>query len=326
MATYYPLIPRDAPQRLSLVLPIYNEVEVLPLVIARLKLLLPTLSSETEVIFVNDGSSDRSLDLLIAQANSDPRFKVVALARNFGHKIAATAGLDCAIGDAVVLMDADLQDPPELVSQMVEKYCEGYDIVYARRTKREGESLFKRISAWAFYRLMRLLVDRDLPVDVGDYRLMSQLSLSALKGMGERHRFLRGMASWIGFATAYVEFVRPPRAAGETKYPLRRMFSLAWDAAVSFSPFPLRLAFLLGGLFTALGLLYGAYAVFRVMSGLYVVPGWTSGVVLICLTSGTTMACLGVFGEYLARLYDEAKARPLYTVYRTINFLPPKDL
>ena len=175
-------------------LPIYNEVEVLPLVIERLKLLLPTLSSETEIIFVNDGSSDRSLDLLIAQANSDPRFKVVALARNFGHQIAATAGLDCAIGDAVVLMDADLQDPPELVSQMIEKYCEGYDIVYARRTKREGESLFKRISAWAFYRLMRLLVDRDLPVDVGDYRLMSQVSLSALRGMGERHRFLRGMA------------------------------------------------------------------------------------------------------------------------------------
>jgi glycosyltransferase involved in cell wall biosynthesis len=326
LATYYPLVPREYPRRLSLVLPVYNEVEVLPLVIDRLKALLPTLSCETEVIFVNDGSSDRSLDILIAQAEADPRFKVVALARNFGHQIAATAGLDSARGDAVVLMDADLQDPPELISQMIARYCEGYDIVYARRTKREGETMFKRFSAWAFYRLMQLLVDRHLPVDVGDYRLMSRTSLDTLCGMGERHRFLRGMASWIGFATTFVEFVRPPRAAGETKYPFRRMFTLAWNAAVSFSPLPLRLTFLLGGLFTMVGCVYGAYAVFRLAMGLYVVPGWTSSIVILCLTSGATMLCLGVFGEYLARLYDEVKARPLYTVYRTINVSPPKDL
>lgn len=325
MPTYYPLVAREHPSSVSLVLPIYNEFEVLPLLIERINSLLLTLPCETEVIFVNDGSTDRSLDLLIAQAKADPRYKVVALARNFGHQIAATAGLDRASGEAVVLMDADLQDPPELIGQMIFKYCEGYDVIYARRIKREGETTFKRASAWIFYRVMRILIDRTLPLDVGDYRLMSRVSLSALCEMGERHRFLRGMASWIGFPTAYVDFVRPARAAGETKYPLSRMLLLAWNAAVSFSALPLRLTFLLGGWFTSLGLLYGVYALMRVALGLYVVQGWTSTIILLCVTSGATMLCLGVLGEYIARLYDEGKARPLYTVYRMVNFETSKE-
>jgi dolichol-phosphate mannosyltransferase len=216
-------------------------------------------------------------------------------------------------------MDADLQDPPELVLDMLAEYQKGYDVVYAQRVRRDGESMFKRWSAWLFYRLMRTLVDRDLPVDVGDYRLVSRRFLDALNQMRETHRFLRGMVSWVGFPQVAVPFVRQPRAAGETKYPLSKMLRFAWTAAVSFSPLPLRLSFLVGGTFFGLGCAYAVYALVRWALGLYLVPGWTSLILVTCLGTGGVMLLIGVLGEYVAMIYEEIKERPLYVVSERFN-------
>ena len=322
MQTYHPMIPRESPSLLSLVLPIYNEEEVIPLLLARLDDALPTLGVPVEVILVNDGSSDRGVDLLLNRARQDTRFKVLSLARNFGHQIASTAGLDHASGDAVVLMDADLQDPPELIADMLREYRRGYDVVYARRIDRQGDGPLKRWTAWMFYRLMRRLVHRDLPADVGDFRLVSRPCLEALSSMRELHRFLRGMITWVGFPQTAVEFTRPARAAGKTKYPLRKMLLFAWNAVISFSPLPLRLSFATGFCLTGIGFLYGVYAAFRVVTGRYVVPGWTSVIVLLCLIGGGVMIGLGILGEYVGRIFEEIKTRPLYVVSHTANLLP----
>ncbi len=320
--TAYILSPRDNPHLLSLVIPIFNEEEVFPLLVARLEELLLKLPCPVEVILVNDGSSDGSVQQLYALAQRDKRFKILCFARNFGHQIAATAGLDASSGDAIVLMDADLQDPPELVFDMLARYREGYDVVYAQRIKRTGETLFKRWSAWLFYRLMATLVYKDLPADTGDYRLVSRRCLNALLEMRETHRFLRGMVSWVGFPQIAVPFVRPPRAAGETKYPLSKMLKFAWTAAISFSPTPLRASFLAGFLLIAVGLAYGVYALIRVMLGLYIVRGWASLILLNCLTAGALMISIGVLGEYVARIFEEIKGRPLYIVSDRFNFDP----
>jgi dolichol-phosphate mannosyltransferase len=314
---YYVLKPRPAPGLLSVVVPIYNEEEVIPLLIERLEKVLAAIGLEWEAILVNDGSSDRGVELLLAAARRDARFKVISLARNFGHQIAATAGLDAARGDAVVLMDADLQDPPEAIGEMLVKYREGYDVVYAKRVARRGESWFKRLTAWAFYRIMRLLVYPDLPADVGDFRLMSRRCLNALNAMRETHRFLRGMVAWVGFPQTVVPVVRGERAAGRSKYPLRKMLRFAWTAAVSFSPVPLRVAFVLGALLFSVGLIYTAYAIVELMAGVKLVRGWTSLVLLNCLGSGAIMIGIGVLGEYIARIYEHVKARPLYLVERS---------
>ncbi len=319
-STYHPLVPREAPGLVSLVLPVFNEVEVLPLLFARIDALVAQLDIPTEVIFVNDGSSDKSIDLLLAAAKQRPHFKVIALSRNFGHQIASTAGLDHAEGDVVILMDSDLQDPPELIIQMIEKYQEGYEVVYARRIGREAESLFKRLTAWAFYRLMRGLVHRDLPVDVGDFRLVSRQVLATTCSLRELHRFLRGMVAWVGFPQAQVEFVRPARAAGKTKYPLRKMLLFAWNAAVSFSPLPLRLSFGVGFLLMSIGVLYTIYALWQYLSGGFVVPGWTSLIVINCITAGAVMTSIGVLGEYVGRIFEESKRRPLYIISAVANF------
>jgi dolichol-phosphate mannosyltransferase len=317
------MIPRESPKLLSLVLPIYNEEEVIPLMLARLDEAIPKLGVPVEVILVNDGSSDRGVDLLLNRAREDGRFRVISLARNFGHQIAATAGLDHANGDAVVLMDADLQDPPEVIADMLREYRRGYDVVYARRIERQGDGLFKRWTAWMFYRVMRRLVHRDLPADVGDFRLVSRTCLDALNSMRELHRFLRGMITWVGFPQTAVEFTRLRRAAGKTKYPVRKMMLFAWNAVVSFSPLPLRMSFATGFGLTGVGLLYGLYATLRVVTGKYVVPGWTSVIVLLCLVGGGIMISLGILGEYVGRLFEEIKTRPLYVVSLTANLTAP---
>jgi glycosyltransferase involved in cell wall biosynthesis len=317
--TYHVLSPKALPELLSIVIPVFNEEEVLPMIVERLRQLFGLLPCPAEIILVNDGSSDRSSLVLLQIARQDARFKVINLARNFGHQIAATAGLDASSGQAIVLMDADLQDPPELVIQMLEKYREGHDVVYAQRVGREGETWFKRFTAWLFYRLMRILVYRDLPPDVGDYRLVSRRFLDALNQMRETHRFLRGMVSWIGFPQTAVQFVRPKRAAGETKYPMNKMLKFAWVAAISFSPFPLRLSLLAGiGIF-CIGLVYGVYALIRLALGLYLVPGWTSVIILNCISSGAILLSIGVAGEYIARIFEEIKGRPLYVVSERFN-------
>jgi polyisoprenyl-phosphate glycosyltransferase len=318
--TFHVLMPRDPPRLLSIVIPVYNEQDAIPFLIEKIKSLLDHTPSRAEVILVNDGSSDSSISLLVEVAAQDRRFKVLSLARNFGHQAAATAGLDAAAGDVVVLMDADLQDPPELVLAMIEEYQKGYDVVYAQRAGREGEGILKRMTAWLFYRLMKSVVYKELPPDVGDFRLVSRRCLDALNAMRETHRFLRGMVSWVGFPQTAVTFVRPARVAGQTKYPFRRMLLFAWTAALSFSPLPVRISFVLGAALFSLGGAYAAYALYRVVFGLYIVPGWASLIMMNCLTAGAIMMGLGVIGEYVARIFEEVKNRPLYIVSYRTNF------
>jgi dolichol-phosphate mannosyltransferase len=297
----------------------FNEEEVLPLLAARLRELLIRLTCNTEIIFVDDGSRDRTIIGLRELAHSDNRFRVVRLARNFGHQIAATAGLDFARGDAVVLMDADLQDPPELILDMLRKYEEGYDVVYARRVSREGETLFKKATAWLFYRLMRVLSGQNLPVDTGDFRLMSRPCVDALNSMRETHRFLRGMVTWVGFSQTAVEFVRPGRAAGTTKYPFTKMLRFAWTAALAFSAAPLRASFVLGSLLFGVGIAFTIFALYQLVTGQYLVRGWTSLLIISCLGSGVNLLALGVVGEYVAKIYEQIKDRPLYVVGEQLN-------
>jgi len=322
--TQYLLTPRPKPNLISLVVPLYNEEEVVSLLFKRLQDLLGQLPCQAQVVMVNDGSSDATIVKLRDIAQADRRFEVLSLARNFGHQLAATAGLDAARGDAIVLMDADLQDPPELVLDMLAEYEKGYDVVYAQRLRRTGESIFKRASAWLFYRLMRALIYKDLPVDTGDYRLVSRRFLDALNHMRETHRFLRGMVAWVGFPQTAVPFVRPPRAAGETKYPLTKMLRFAWTAAISFSPLPLQASFFVGSIFFGIGFVYSLYALAQWLLGAYLVPGWTSVILVTSLGTGGVMILIGVLGEYVARIYEEIKGRPLYVISDKFN-APPGD-
>jgi len=315
----------DAPV-LSLVLPLFNEEATIPELDRRLRAFLADVGSGVgeswEVIFVNDGSRDRSPALLKELARAEPRYKVLSLARNFGHQMAITAGLDRAAGEAVVVMDADLQDPPEVVRQMVAKWREGYDVVFGVRSRRHGESAFKKLTAALFYRLLRaMLGDVSIPVDAGDFRLMSRPVVLTLRALRERHRFVRGLVWWVGFRQTAVTYERPGRFAGETKYPLRRMLRFAIDGITSFSTVPLRMA-------TWLGLLAGMVAIGGVGWALYskffggVVRGWTTIMILVGLGSSAQLLMTGILGEYVGRIYEEVKRRPLYVVEDEIN-LPP---
>lgn len=325
-STVHLLKSRPLPQLISFVIPCYNEQEVVPLLRREIEAFLAELNLPYELILVNDGSRDSTLVLLDRWANENPAVKVLGFARNFGHQIAVTAGLDVARGDAVVVMDADLQDPPRVVHEMIQRYCEGYDVVYGQREERTGETFFKKFTAWAFYRLMKRLVHKDLPVDTGDFRLISSSCLAALKRMRETHRFLRGMIAWVGFPQIAVKYKRDPRAAGDTKYPLSKMLKFAWTAAVSFSPLPLRVSLMLGLAIAFIGVLVGVYAIS--MSFIHYVirpegfvynPGWGTIVTMLCLIGGSILIGLGVLGEYVARIYDELKDRPLYLVNYSKN-------
>lgn len=303
----------------SLVLPVFNEEETIPELHRRLSEVLPLFSASWEVIFVDDGSKDRSLAQLRELAASESRYKVVSLGRNFGHQIAITAGLDMAEGDAVVVMDADLQDPPEVVQQMLAKFHEGYEVVYGVRTRRHGETLFKRATAAIFYRFLRSMLGFEVPVDTGDFRLMSRQVVLTLRSLRERHRFVRGMVAWIGFRQTRVEYERPARFAGETKYPLSKMVRFAIDGITSFSIVPVRLATVLGVLTGLLAVLIGAWALLQKLRGAPVVVGWTTIMMLIALCSSAQLLMTGVLGEYIGRVYEEVKKRPLYTVAERIN-------
>jgi glycosyltransferase involved in cell wall biosynthesis len=271
-----------------------------------------------ELIVVDDGSTDRTPELLAALAERDERVKVVRLSRNFGHQTAITAGLDHASGDAVVMIDADLQDPPELIGEMLEKWRRGADVVYAVRTRREGESTFKRATASIFYRLMSRLADVSLQVNSGDYRLLDRRALDALLGMRERNRYLRGMTSWVGFMQTAVPYERDPRFAGETKYPLRKMIRFALDAIVSFSYTPLQVATVVGFICAALAFCGIPVAVAMRIAGEFV-PGVTTTVIAVLLLGGIQLIAIGVIGEYVGRIYDEVKRRPLYLVSERRN-------
>jgi dolichol-phosphate mannosyltransferase len=308
---------------LSLVLPIFNEEAIIPELDRRLRAFLASVGSGVgeawEIIFVNDGSKDRSLALLKELAAAEPRYKIVSLSRNFGHQTAITAGLDRANGEAVVVMDADLQDPPEVVGQMLARWREGFDVVFGVRSRRHGESAFKRLTAAVFYRLLRaLLGGASMPIDAGDFRLMSRPVVLTLRALREQHRFVRGLVWWVGFRQTAVDYERPARFAGETKYPFRKMFRFAIDGITSFSTVPLRMA-------TWLGLLAGLVAIAGVGWALYskffggVVRGWTTIMILVGLGSSAQLLMTGILGEYVGRIYEEVKRRPLYVVEDEIN-------
>ena len=317
--TKHLLSPRERPARLSLVIPMYNEEAAIPALRDAVRSFARTVDSRLEVILVNDGSSDRTLDAAAEWAGADPRVQILHLSRNFGHQIAATAGLDHATGDAVVLLDADLQDPLAVIHPMIDRYSEGYDVVYGRRESRAGESAYKRFTAWMFYRIMCALVYRDLPPDVGDFRLISRECLDAVGRMRETHRFLRGMVAWIGFPQIAVPYRRERRVAGVTKYPLRKMLAFSWTAATSFSTLPLRLSMILGALVGVLGMEELVRALLAHFLGWYTIPGWTSLTVLVSLIGSALLMSIGILGEYVAKLYEQSKGRPLYVVARTFG-------
>jgi polyisoprenyl-phosphate glycosyltransferase len=310
----------------SIVIPIYNEEEAFPALVKRLREVMDQLDGPTEVIFVDDGSRDASYDLMAKINAEDPRFKIVQLSRNFGHQIAITAGMDVASGQAVIVMDADLQDPPEVILQMAARWQEGYEVVYAVRERREGETLFKRKSATIFYGIQRRLAEIDQPMEVGDFRLVDRKALDAFLQMRERNRYVRGMFSWVGFRQTAVPYTRASREAGQSKYPMRKMARLALDGFVGFSTAPLRFA-LTAGLVMAIGsVLYGIVVIAMKLAG---VPGYVSGyaslLVAITFLSGVQLIVIGMVGQYVARIYDEARARPLYLVREARGFSAGRD-
>jgi polyisoprenyl-phosphate glycosyltransferase len=299
----------------SIIIPVLNEEAVLPVLLRRLDLLLARLDGPAEAIFVDDGSSDTGPIVLQALARRDARFRFVGLSRNFGHQVAITAGMDAAQGDAVIVMDADLQDPPEVVEEMIAKWKEGNEVVYARRLSRAGESRFKRFTAHLFYRLLGRMSSVGIPADVGDFRLIDRKVLEALRQMPEQDRFVRGMIAWLGFKQTEVTFHRLERVAGETKYPLWKMARLAVNAALGFSDAPLRLAIWCGLAVSGLALLYGFYVLALWMANdTHLVAGWSSTIIIVSLLCGINMLMTGIVGLYVGRIHAEVKRRPLYVV------------
>jgi polyisoprenyl-phosphate glycosyltransferase len=304
---------------LSLVLPIFNEEPVIPELHRRLHEFLGKLDVTWEVIFVNDGSRDRSVEMLTALCKDEPRYKLVSFARNFGHQFAITAGVDYARGEAVCIMDADLQDPPEVVAEMLAKWKEGFDVVYGVREKRLNEGILKRLTAAMFYRLLRAMVGVSIPLDTGDFRLMSRRVVLTLRSLREVNRFVRGMVAWVGFKQTAVLYVRKGRFAGETHYPLSKMLRFALDGITSFSVVPLRIATFLGASAGMLGLLVALWAAYTRFYIAEVVPGWATIMTAVALASSAQLLMTGILGEYIGRIYEEVKGRPLYIVADEVN-------
>lgn len=307
--------------RFSIVVPIWNEEQVIPVLYARVRDTMESTGETWEMICVNDGSKDHSLALLLEARAADPRVKILNFSRNFGHQIAITAGADFAEGDAVVVMDADLQDPPDVVLRMIDKWREGYEVVYAVRTKREGETKFKLWTAAAFYRLLKRITEVEIPVDAGDFRLMDRKVVLAMRHLREKHRFMRGLSAWVGFKQIPVEYERAERYAGETKYPLRKMIRLAIAAITSFSFVPLQLATWTGFILAGLSLLAILSTIILRLSGSEFFAGQATTLVSVLFLGGIQLIFLGVIGEYIGRIYDETKDRPLYIVAEAHGFL-----
>ncbi|RME66011.1 MAG: glycosyltransferase [Caldilineae bacterium] len=310
---------------LSIVVPIYNEEAVIPELYRRITQVMDDLGVTWELVCVNDGSRDRSREMLIDLHRADPRVKLVDFSRNFGQMLAITAGLDYARGDAVVIIDADLQDPPELIGEMLEKWREGYQVVYAVRKERAGESAFKLWTASLFYRLLQRITDVDIPLDTGEFRLMDRRVVLALRQIREHHRFNRGLSSWVGFKQIGVEYQRAERFAGETKYPLHRMLRLTIDAITSFSYLPLRLGTYFGFFLAFLSLVGILLTIALRLSGNNAFYGQASTLVAVLFLGGIQLIFLGILGEYLGRIYDEVKNRPLYIVDRAYGFADVED-
>lgn len=304
----------NTPQLLSLVVPVFNEAEGIRMFHERAIAVLRNLPGmDYELVYVDDGSKDGSFDILTTFSQADHKVKVVKFSRNFGHQIAITAGLDHAHGDAVVFIDADLQDPPELILELISKWREGNDVVYARRAQRAGETAFKLWTASVFYRLLRSMANIDIPPDVGDFRLISARVADQLRAMREKDRFIRGLVSWVGFKQDFILYNRDERVAGVTKYPLRKMIKFALDGLTSFSTAPLRLATWMGYGTSALAFLYLIAVFVQVALGM-TVEGWATIMVALLFLGGVQLVCLGILGEYLGRIFNEVKPRPVYIV------------
>jgi dolichol-phosphate mannosyltransferase len=309
----------------SFVIPVLNERESLPELHRRLAAVMDRLDGPAEVVFVDDGSTDGTFAVIEELHAADARVKAVRLSRNFGHQIALTAGLDHALGSAVIIMDGDLQDPPEVALELAQRWRDGFDVVYAVRDERHGESRVKLTTAKWFYRLMGRMSEVPIPLDAGDFRLVDRRAVDAVASMREHSRYLRGMFAWVGYDQTGVRYSRSARFAGRTKYPMRKMLTFATDGIVSFSAAPLRLALALGFVVSALSLLGGLTAIALRWTGAYLVPGWASIVVAISLLGGIQLTVLGVMGAYIARIYEEVKRRPLYFVRDRIGGADPPD-
>lgn len=306
--------------RYSVIVPAYNEELVIEESYRRLTEVMERTGGEYELIFINDGSRDKTPELLNALSERDARVKVLHFSRNFGHQTAVSAGMDYAAGQAVVIIDADLQDPPEVILKMIEKWRQGYDVVYGKRLQRKGETWFKKVTAKAFYRFLNHMTTVDIPVDTGDFRLIDRKVCDVMKGLTEKNRYVRGLVSWVGFKQTAVEYVREERFAGETKYPLKKMVKLAVDATMSFSYKPLRIAGFVG-----MGLSFTSfvYLVIIICQKLFTdttVPGWASLIAVMLFFNGVSLILQSVTGEYVGRIYEETKNRPLYIISEKKGF------
>jgi dolichol-phosphate mannosyltransferase len=306
--------PEAQPPTFSLVGPVYNEAETLPLFVERLTDVMDGLGESWELLLVDDGSTDGSTERIRELARQEPRVRPVIFARNFGHQLAVTAGLDYSRGQAVIILDTDLQDPPELIPELVTRWREGYEVVYAARTEREGETWFKKLTAAVFYRLINRITDVQIPLDTGDFRLLDRQVVAVLNRMRERHRFPRAMAAWVGFRHIGVPYRRSARHAGETKYPFRKMFRLALNAVTGFSYVPLQLATYFGFAAAGLSALAIPLVVYIRLTGSQELAGQATTLIAVLFLGGVQLISLGILGEYIGRLYDEAKGRPLYVV------------
>ena len=305
---------------ISIVVPMYYEEKVADECYKRLKKVMNDNEINYEFIFVNDGSKDKTFEILNKIAEEDKNTKIISFSRNFGHQIAVTAGVDKAKGDAVVVIDADLQDPPELIPKMIDLWNEGYKVVYAKRKKRKGESFFKLFTAGMFYRILDKMTDIDIPLDTGDFRLMDRDVVNVLKTMKENNRFVRGMVSWVGFKQTPIEYERDERFAGETKYPLKKMIKFASDGIISFSAKPLKLMGSLGVFCVSISLVIFLYALIRKLTNnVNVVSGWASIITAVTFLGGVQLLSISVLGEYIGRIYDESKRRPLYVIEKEVN-------
>jgi len=307
-------MPQRHPPTLSIIAPIYNERENLSELHRRVGKVMKSTGDSWELLLVDDGSTDGSTEVILALGKSDKHVLPVIFARNFGHQVAVTAGLDYSLGQAVVVIDADLQDPPELIPDLVARWREGYEVVYAVRAEREGETWFKKATAALFYRLISRITDVKIPLDTGDFRLLDRKVVDAIKQMRERHRFLRGMAAWVGFRQVGVPYRRAARTAGATKYPFRKMLRLAITAVTGFSYFPLQIATYLGFLSAGLSALAIPIVIALRLAGHQAFLGQATTLIAVLFLGGVQLISLGIMGEYVGRLYDEAKARPLYVV------------
>ena len=304
----------------SIVVPAYNEQEVLEETYKRLTEVMEQTKENYEIIFINDGSRDRTYEIAEEICKKDKHIKLINFSRNFGHQIAVTAGMKYSSGQAIVIIDADLQDPPRVILEMIQKWKEGYDVVYGQRLKREGETFFKKFTAKCFYRFLNKMTSMQIPVDTGDFRLMDRKVCDVMNSIREKNRYVRGLVTWVGFKQTAVEYKRESRFAGETKYPLKKMIKLATDAILSFSYKPLRLAGLVGGALSVCSFIYLIVVIIQKLFTNTTQPGWASLFAIILFFNGVSLILHSITGEYVGRIYEETKNRPLYIVRDTINF------